>query len=98
MNQRREDNLKQLLLNLPFALYLYGVIAATFAMFVLSIKWLLECIPILIVWVMILPGCNSFGLTPGYREKHPDLLENVRHFYSEPLWTRKIHCHHQRRH
>ena len=51
---------------------------------------------IIIVLAMFLPGCNSFGLTPGYVEKYPDLLENTRHFYSEPLWTRRLHCGHQR--
>jgi hypothetical protein len=45
---------------------------------------------------IFLSGCTSFGLTPGYQEKYPDLLESTRHVYSEPLWTRHIH-HHQRR-
>jgi len=52
---------------------------------------------ILIMLALCLPGCSSFGLTPGYVEKHPNLLENVRHFYSEPLWTRRLHCDHERR-
>lgn len=40
---------------------------------------------------VLLSGCNSFGSTPGYQEKHPDLLEDTRHFYRDPLWLREFH-------
>lgn len=50
-----------------------------------------EALITIILIALFLSGCDSFGSTPGYREKYPDLLEDSRHFYRDPLWLRKVH-------
>lgn len=50
----------------------------------------------IIVLLALASGCESFGTTQQ-PNKYPNLLDSVRHFYREPLWTRDLHRHHGNR-
>jgi hypothetical protein len=91
---RRHDGLIGFFKDLPFVLFIVSAVATILTFSILTIRWFVDSLWIfLLVLVLFLPGCTSFGLTPGYREKHPDLLENTRHFYSEPLnCCRRYRC------